>query len=88
MKGYFDSKFQELLSLSSDGNYAVAYAYDEAGRIITETVTGDISRVITYSYDPSDNIEKEVIAFDGKTITKTYTYDESNNITNIAVVTI
>lgn len=88
MKGYFDSKLQEVLNLSSGSNYDVAYEYDESGRIVKETVTGSISRVVAYTYDENDNITKEVITFDGKTITKTYTYNELNNITNITVVAI
>lgn len=86
MKGYFDSKFQEAMNLSADANYDIAYEYDVAGRIVKETVTGTINRVVAYTYDENDNITTEVVTLEGKTITKTYTYNESSNITNIAVV--
>lgn len=84
MKGYFDARLSQDLTLSKGENYDIAYSYDAVGRIEKETVTGSINKVITYSYDANDNIIEESIAVNGKTITKTYGYDENNNIISVA----
>lgn len=86
MKGYYDAKLAEALSLASGDSYSIAYEYDLQGRIVKETVTGDIARTVAYTYDENDNIITEIINVNGKTITKTYSYDTYNNITNVATV--
>ena len=85
MKGYFDTKITEALTLASGQGYTVSYEYDEAGRIVKETVIGAINREVSYSYDANDNITTETINVDGKTIMKSYSYDRNSNISTIAV---
>lgn len=86
MKGYYDAKLSEALNLSVGESYDIAYGYDEAGRIIKEEVTGSIERIVEYTYDANDNISTEILTVEGKTITKTYTYDEFNNISGVNTV--
>lgn len=86
MRGYYEARLSQDLMLTKGEAYDVSYEYDHASRIIKETVTGSINRVIAYTYDVNDNISTEIINVDSKVITKTYTYDESNNITSVAIV--
>lgn len=59
-------------------NYSTAVTYygvgADEGRIQTVTYTGDINRVITYTYNAEGKIATEAIQEDGKTTTKTFTY--------------
>ena len=74
------------MTLNKDGNYTVTYGYDAKGRIVTETVTGDIERITTFSYDENDNVSKEVYEDGVIVITKEYSYEpETGNITTITV---
>lgn len=86
MKGYYESRFTNDLTLAKDEAYNITYTYDLSGRISKEVVTGSINRVVDYTYDIHDNIATEIASVDNKTITKTYTYDEHNNITGVTVV--
>lgn len=86
MKGYYDLRLSNDLTLAKNEAYNIAYEYDGTGRISKETVTGSTNRVVDYTYDVNDNIVMQVIAIDEKVITKTYTYDEHNNITGVTVV--
>jgi YD repeat-containing protein len=72
-------------------NYTEAVAYyttgDHIGKIETVTYTGDIARVITYTYNASGKIATEAVAEGGITTTKTYTYSETTGIlTSITAV--
>lgn len=79
----------EVLSAVTEGEYAVVYTYDEAMKIIKEVITGAIERTTDYTYNADDDIEKEIITENGKTITKLYTYDEvTKNITNVGVTVV
>lgn len=71
--------------IGTTGNYDVDYVYDDQGRVITENITGDGERSTNYTYDEKDNIKTEAVTCNGKTVTKTYTYDQANNITHIHV---
>lgn len=55
-------------------NYSVAFAYDTSDRINKVTYTGDIDRVIDYTYNSDNTIATEVTTEQGKTITRTYAY--------------
>jgi hypothetical protein len=72
-------------------NTSITY-YDEGaseGRIEIVTYTGDIARVITYTYTASGKIATESIEEDGKTTTKTFTYDgTSGKLTGVAAVVV
>jgi hypothetical protein len=77
----------EVLTGMAEGVYDINYDYDAQGRIATETITGDISRTTTFSYDADDNIQTEVIEENGKVITKTYSYDPvTKNVAKVSVV--
>ena len=85
MKGYFDSKINEALTLAIGNEYDITYDYDETGRITKETVSGTVTRVTSYAYNAADNIVTETIVIGEKTVTKTYGYDEFNNIKTVSV---
>ncbi len=72
-------------------NYSVAVTYyaegGNAGKIHEVSYTGDIVRGIAYTYNAAGKIATEAITEDGKTTTKTYTYDEtSGKITGVTAV--
>jgi hypothetical protein len=72
-------------------NYNTVITYygagDDLGRIQTVTYTGDIARVITYTYNPNGKIDTEAVQEDGKTTTKTFTYNgTSGKLTGVAAV--
>jgi len=72
-------------------NYAEAVTYygegANLGKVNTITYTGDIARVITYTYNEDGKIATEAVAEDGKTTTKTFTYDVgTGKLTGVAAV--
>jgi hypothetical protein len=72
-------------------NYSVAVAYytegADDGKINTITYTGDIERVITYTYNVAGKIATEAVAEGGVTTTKTFSYNETTGkITGVAAV--
>ena len=75
------------------GNYAAAYEYNTDGKMSKETVTGDITRVTTYTYiasglENAGKLYQEVITENGYKITSTFTYDSTGKVTNIATATV
>jgi hypothetical protein len=70
--------------------YEVAYTYDGSGRISTATFTGDVDKVVTYTYKTSGaalgKMDTITIVEDGVTSTKTYSYDVNGVLTGIASV--
>jgi hypothetical protein len=80
-----------VIGTPSKLNYSTAVAYyttgGDIGKIQTVTYTGDIERTITYTYNAEGKIATEAVVEDGKTTTKTYTYDgTTGKITTIASV--
>lgn len=75
-------------SWEDSNNHNVVYSYNTIGDIIGETVyySGNIVRSTAFGYDEKGNISTEVISKSGKIITKTYGYDNEDNIASVNVV--
>jgi len=78
-----------IIGKSSKLSYNVSISYYTSGAneglIQTITYTGDVSKTVTYNYNAQKKISSEVIVEDGKTITRTFTYNGSGTLTGISV---
>lgn len=78
-----------IIGTSSKLSYNVSVSYydsgDNAGLIQTITYTGDVNKTVTYNYNAQKKISSEVVVEDGKTTTRTFTYDDDGKLIGIAV---
>jgi hypothetical protein len=85
-EGYIEFFVSNTDSFEDSNDHEIEYEYDENGNIFKETITaggGEIKSTVL-SYD-NGNIVSEVITKNNKIITKNYSYNPNNNISNVSI---
>lgn len=82
-----DLEYLQLLNADAYLNLQIQYNYDTNGNIVEEVIkdmNGNTLKLTSYSYDVDGNVLTETVSIGGKTITKTFQYNNST-ITSILV---
>ena len=91
LKGLLDTSIGGATKPYEIGNYGILYDYNGEGKIITETITGSITRTTTFTYNTGGSdigkILNQTIVEEGKTITMTYSYT-LGKISGVVVTTV
>jgi hypothetical protein len=85
-EGYIEFFVSNTDSFEDSNDHEIEYEYDENRNIFKETITaggGEIKSTVL-SYD-NGNIVSEVITKNNKIITKNYSYNPNNNISNVSI---
>lgn len=82
----------EFMSAETDSwqdsyNHSIVYAYNSLDVVTKETISVGtvVMQTTDYTYDSIGNLQTEIIVRGGKTITKTYTFNTSGNVTRVEV---
>lgn len=79
-----------LADIATVNNHSITYDYDTNGNVQTVTEKDSsnvVIKTVTYTYDSTTgNVTSSVTVMNGKTVTTTYNYDASGNITSTSNV--
>ncbi|HRY97474.1 MAG TPA: peptidoglycan DD-metalloendopeptidase family protein [Bacteroidales bacterium] len=82
----YDATGRLLTRMNSAQNQTIEYVYDVAANgagLLASVSGGDLSYEINYTYDNLSRLESETEAFDGRSFSKTYHYDQCGRISSI-----
>lgn len=81
-------KLENKVSMNTNGSilkpaHDIVLTYDTDGKVIKETYTGNVNKVIDYIYDTNKNIIKKTVTQDNIIKTANYQYDSNNKLISI-----